>query len=153
MCDESKFRAKVRQMQQERNKIKEKYRKDIQKLHNERKREEVEDMKGIARTENEIELAKIEDFKTSFWCDRAESYLVPLPDRANRDFWRRCGEFNTRDTLTDEGFKILKNDVHEEIKKICERRFIWVGPTMQLMSIATGLGGVAIAFLSLWLKK
>ena len=88
---------------------------------------------------------------TAYLLNQAAKYLVPVPART-KEFWE--GTAGDRSfVLNPVGVQQLKDAIHEEIKKSWELRFIWVSPLSSLLSLIIGVGGLAVAALSLWLRK
>jgi hypothetical protein len=151
--DEWRFQRKLRKLQKAKNEDAAKYRKLYEAAKYEGTPQELDSINGEAYVESQLHQATINDFTTAHLRQTAEALMVPIPPITGEEgtYWRR-NDIYKNFVLTSEGIKKVRDDIHEEIKKQWERRFIWLQPVSTFISLLIALGGIATAILSLWHK-
>jgi len=116
--------------------------------------DEVDALLHEANMERDIVKEQIDALVTRYLTDEGQKLLVPIPDQeeGKPSMWERTAAHG-RLVLSPLGVKALRDGIHEEMKKRTERRFLWLQPVYTLVSLLVALGGLAVAFVSLWLRK
>ena len=122
----------------------EKIRKEYDKIKAKAKREEWEALHSEEGSQIVPILEKIALLKTRYFCQIADSLLVPLPDRSNKEFWEELHYEHGR-SLTDKGIWKVKEYIREDKRQRRECFLCWI-------TLLTGLIGVLIGLVAV-LKK
>jgi len=141
MFDEWKFERKLRQLQNNKRKIAAYYLSKHQEAKKRDDREELRSIAQVAGSESDMAQDAIDRLVTDYIKDQAERYLVELPffDTDNNVNWRVAEYTMPRSVLTPSAVRKIRDDIHQEIKKKWERRFIWLQPISILISLSRGL--------------
>jgi hypothetical protein len=147
MFREWRFEANLNKLQAKQRRNNRCYFKKIDEARDKKDKEEEESLRFEGSMENDNLRRDIDDLIASFLTSEAQRLLVPIPPRHDETMWE-VEEAINRKVLTPLGIQTLRNDIHDEIKKKWERRFIWVQPISALLSLLIALGGVCAAVLS-----
>jgi hypothetical protein len=133
MFEEWKFERRLRMLQKEKKKDFEFYKSKIQATIKEHGEGSADGIVHEAKMERDILQEDIEELITRYVTDVAQQLLVPIPDQeaGKPDMWQRTS-FAEKLVLTPLGVKVLRDGIHEEMKKRTERRFLWLTLTMFL---------------------
>jgi hypothetical protein len=116
----------------------EKIRKRYNKIKAEAKREEWQELRSEEGSYIVPLLERKAVLITRDLCRRANSLLVPLPDRSNKEFWEEL-HYEYGQALTDKGIWKIKEYIHEEKRQRRESFLCWVTPLIGLIGALIGL--------------
>jgi hypothetical protein len=149
MLEDWKFDRELRRLQCEQIRVSRRSQKSSLEARREKRIEMAEAIEGQEEFEFRLAQEEIDYFVTQFLTAKARSLLIPSPKSTS---WETTNIIEHR-VLVPEAIKTLRDEIHEEVKKRWERRFIWLTPCSVLIGMLTGLGGVAVGLLALWLGK
>jgi hypothetical protein len=154
MFEEWKFEAQLRKLQKERERV----RSAFIIAHHNRETLIPDALPHTSLLEMQNAEEAVEQLISRYLVTQAERYLVALPYRdshKDNEHWKfqPTDNLQLQFVLTEAGIQRVREDVREEVKKRWEARFIWLQPMTSLISLLVALGGLAVAFMSLWLKK
>jgi len=152
MIERRKFERDLRRLKREQEEKDKSYQAQIEKAKADKKdKEEIEELRSEGAYHYYLFQQEKEVLLTKYLVSQANEHLVPVPKYTDETMWEEYDE--GRRHLTPLGAQKLKADIHDEIKKKWELRYIWLQPLTNIISLLVAIGGLLIAFFSLWLRK
>jgi hypothetical protein len=154
MLEEWRLNQEIRKLQKEKSETDrfyaEKHKEAVAKQDSESARQIVAEL----NFERGMIQAEIDGLITKYLTNQAEQLLLSQPDNelGKPDMWERT-DVTDRLVLTRAGIKMLRESIHDEIKKRWERKVVWLQPLSILVSLFIGAGGLAVAILTLLSKS